>query len=488
MKFFCGFKSKNFLVFFIAFVLFYSSNSFAQGLQEGEEKLISKDKKPGWITNIGSDFVVGISGKLSTERDARRDALLDARKQIIDRLGVKLTKIQKQKIYEQTSQWDQNIVATGVEGEIETRAISRALIRVRAKEYYIEKYIKKHFGEIEYFYIAYVQVPFSKQEHDRFLTSTFDQFKTDFNNEYGNLLNPLLNIKQKLLKISYLSQLCENARDLVGMRPDFIANINLWENKLSAQKSTTFSKLQIIPIGQTQTIGADRILPEKIGVKVAYQDQPISGIKITLTQNGKSVTNGITDENGIFEYRYDSPILGTVRFQMLLSINNICNLSPVEFIFKNNPRMLIVIPEVNAKGKSTNRIIQSAVMQWLLEHQFQVTENPQLDNSAVAKLFWGNCDEISQYLSAKNNLLLIGRAFVHDVKPLSLLPGFYQAKATCQLKLIDTVKNSIVWNTSFTQDYTSGNGKNSAGENAINELSKKVLLELEKFFLYPNNF
>ena len=61
-------QNNRFVLLLISFSVFFFPSCGGQlKLQEGQEKVISSKKKPGWVFQIGDDFVVGFSEKFETE-------------------------------------------------------------------------------------------------------------------------------------------------------------------------------------------------------------------------------------------------------------------------------------------------------------------------------------------------------------------------------------------------------------------------------------
>ncbi len=297
--------SKNFyhmhcLRIFLIVILIIPYSVFAQkNLQEGEERLITKKKMPKWVYEHSGDIIIGISGRFASEKEARRDALLDARKQIVDLLGVQLTTTQKETIVERSENIADNIVNTGVEKEIHTEALSRALISVRAKKYYIEKYATRRMGQIEYFYKAYVEVIFSKKEHDRIIQNALQEYDRSFSTSIKELnLVQADNFRETVNKIILLSELCKNARAIVGMRPEFLAKIDGWENEINQKRTAIFSRLKISPTAISQKPQRNGKFKRPIEFQVFWDDVPVSGLPLGINWNGKLVASSETDSTG----------------------------------------------------------------------------------------------------------------------------------------------------------------------------------------------
>ena len=469
-----------FLFIFFSLPIFFFCGGQLK-LQEGQEKLVTKEKKPDWLFQVGKDFVVGYSGRFESEKEARANALWDARKKIIEQLGMKLTIAQQENLLERTSQLDDEIVATHVESEIKTEAISRGLISVKAKEYYVEKYAKKYFGEIKYYYLAFVLVPFSKEEHDNLIKNTFDQLQNRFTEEFGKITSLRSELKSLIIHFDFLDQLTENAKELIGLKPDLVSIVDGWIADIKKEKSLLKENIHIELIGEEHEIGNERRLAENIGVKVSYQNSPIPNVNIELLKKDKIVTQGITDEKGEYLFKYQKPIIGNLELSVRVSLGENFLIQGAAFHFSNPLKIAVCIPELDAEKKRNKRIVANAVIENLLQNGVMVDQSLSLDQADVLNLLTGSLDVLSDKLQGAKGLLLVGRSYVQNVSNLPLNPELFQAESACELKLIDPVNGSTVWNVALTQEFVMGNGRLDAGNRSLQKLSYKVTEKIKEF-------
>ena len=469
------------LIFLSILILFSCSGQLK--LQEGEEKIVSEKKKPGWLFQIGKDFVVGYSGKFEAEKEARANALWDARKKIIERLGMKLTITQQENLYERTSQLDDEIVATHVEGEINTEAISKGLISVKAKEYYIEKYAKKSFGEIKYYYLAFVLVPFSKEEHDNLIKNTFEEIENRYSDEFDKIASLKSDIKSLLIHFSFLEKLAENAKEIIGLKADLTSIVDGWLATIQKEKLILKENIHVALIGANQPIGINRKLTESIGVKLKYHDLPISNVTIELFKKDKKITQGFTDEKGEYLFLYQKPVIGDLEIAVHINFNEDFQISPVHFQFQNPIKVVISIPELNAKGEQNKRIVQNSVVEYLLQNGIVVDQSISLDQADVIHLLRGRLNDLTDELKESGDLLLVGRSYVQNASALPMNEKLFQAQSGCELKLIDPVNESIEWNIALTQDFVLGRNRLEAGDKSLIELSKKLTKKIKEYLI-----
>lgn len=452
-------------------------------LHEGEEKRVSGEELPGWVFQPGQNFETGTSQPCATEADARSAAMLDARKKIIDRIGVMLTKEQQERIYNQAGAFDDNIVSTTVEGDIQTAALSRGLIAVKAQKFHVEKYARKKYDEISYFFLAYVHVPFSKTEHDAFINESFQEIKKRFNSRYARIrTKPATNVVNRLNQIVGLEQVCRETRKLVGLKPELTTIIDEWEAQLAARKTDYQSAISMIPIGKDQPIGADNRLNQKIGIRVLHRENPVAGVTVTLVQDNIEITRGVTDENGYFFYNYTEPIIGEVSIVFQSSLDGKITLHPIHFIFQNQIKIIVRIPELAISTQYTKNYVEHAVISSLLENKIQVNQSCQLPDELLAYLVAGNFSALPDSGCLRENLLFTGRAYAYDAHPLALNNELFSAQAAAELKLFDPKSNAVLWNITLTENRGLGASLNDAGDNALRKLAETVRGEVALFF------
>jgi len=149
------------------------------------EKLIwsSHEKRPGWTISEpeseGDALVfVGLSGKHALERDARDDALRTATKNVIRYIGTlvqdKFNRLQTS--YGLTSEI---MDPTNVTRSMEEQLASAFASRVKAKEWYIEKWMNKKTKETYVISFVWAKVPKSvvKQVYEELCDNSIEDLK-----------------------------------------------------------------------------------------------------------------------------------------------------------------------------------------------------------------------------------------------------------------------------------------------------------------------
>ncbi|RLA95233.1 MAG: hypothetical protein DRG83_18835 [Deltaproteobacteria bacterium] len=159
-------QKRYFAISLIFFVL--SGCASTKQFPIGSEVLVSGKEKPSWInrptekdTKKAKAFV-GTSLNESMESQARAGALEDARKQIIDAMGV----YGKRKINEVISSVGtvSDIINPGVVRDEATKMVSESIVKSRAHQYHIERWRRVTQSGVEYYYKAYVLVLFPNEQ------------------------------------------------------------------------------------------------------------------------------------------------------------------------------------------------------------------------------------------------------------------------------------------------------------------------------------
>ncbi len=147
--------------------VFVGCGFFLKGSPETEIK-ISPEPEPGWVKVPGEGGFVGVSGKYALERDARNNAIADARMKIVESLEVKVD-----------SKLVEEIIVSGktsdiLSGEAESVRVSKFMANAvitgtKVEKYYVERWEKSKGRKRKKYYIAKVLIRFSKNEHDEFV-------------------------------------------------------------------------------------------------------------------------------------------------------------------------------------------------------------------------------------------------------------------------------------------------------------------------------
>jgi len=147
---------------------FLLSCSTVKQVPVGHEEKISGSERPKWVdTPVEEDTkdskaFVGLSLNEKMESKARAGALEDARKQIIDAMGV----YGKRKIDEVISTFGSisDIINPGIVRDEATKMVSENIVKSRSNQFHIERWKRITESGVDYYYKAYVLVLFPNDQ------------------------------------------------------------------------------------------------------------------------------------------------------------------------------------------------------------------------------------------------------------------------------------------------------------------------------------
>jgi len=227
----------------------------------GQERKVSTIPEPNWIRGKPGYFI-GMSGDREQEVDARQEALRNAQRAIIEKLGVKIESEAIDKIV--TTGSTKDVLASNIFSQAQMNAVGKSILKVAADEYYIEKWEKNTSRGVEYFYKAWAKVRFSEEEHKNFIEETVS--------ETLSLVKSLIRegseseIKGKsTLAINRYAMAIQSLReisDLSGLPPRYLAEIKKIEidtkNRLIEGLNQIASKTKIVVFVEEKILGKSR--------------------------------------------------------------------------------------------------------------------------------------------------------------------------------------------------------------------------------------
>jgi len=138
------------------------SGAEAKRLRPGEEALVKGAKTPRWVTEPvkedtkSAKAFCGVSHNLSSEGEARADALRSAREQIVDAIGTYGTHVLEQ--VSSSSGGTGGVLDPAVVMDNAIQLVSEGHVATRARTFHIEKWQKAGESGLEYYFKAYVLV------------------------------------------------------------------------------------------------------------------------------------------------------------------------------------------------------------------------------------------------------------------------------------------------------------------------------------------
>lgn len=152
---------------------------------EPGEKLIwaSHDMRPGWtlseLEKVGEELAfVGLSGKYATEKEARDDAMRTAANNIVRYIGT-LAQDKFERLQTSYGLTTEIVDPTNVTRRFEEQLASAFVARVRPKEWYIEKWLRKKTKETYLLVFVLAKVPQSAidKAYEEAVDATIDDLK-----------------------------------------------------------------------------------------------------------------------------------------------------------------------------------------------------------------------------------------------------------------------------------------------------------------------
>ena len=152
---------------------------------EPDEKLIwsSHKLRPGWTLHepetVGDELAfVGLSGKYAIEREARDDAMRTAANNVVKYIGT-LAQDKFQRLQTSYGLSTEIVDPTNVTRRFEEQLASAFVTRMRAKEWYIEKWQRKKTKETYFAVFVLAKVPNSAIEkaYEDAVNATIDDLK-----------------------------------------------------------------------------------------------------------------------------------------------------------------------------------------------------------------------------------------------------------------------------------------------------------------------
>ena len=244
---------------------------------------------PGWVSIVENGLFVGVSEPEETEQRARSEALLDARKQIVDFLGVKLSgELARRLLYHRTEQRDRTGTAESQSQDltvlVKTRTVSRNIVRVREDRSFLQCFINRDGGQA---WKAYVRVPFDSVAHNRFVEDWVTQVKelvADGLKRQASMNQPSASSTLTVLK-QMMSAVSE-VGDLVMVSPSTAGDIETLKVGLDRSMENYLSNLDLraTHTRQTRQPGSKaRFVPPEVHVLENDTGNPAARIPVTFT-------------------------------------------------------------------------------------------------------------------------------------------------------------------------------------------------------------
>ncbi len=149
----------------------------ACALSVGEERLIERKGDRDLREGLSAPMYVGVSQPMPTEAQAVENAMQDARRQIVESLGIEII---IETIETGSDTIRNGIVNRSLSTRDMTRLYARNILQVSAESRYIEKWERRSRDGITRYYKVWVAVPFREKEFRALWKETIRQFSRQF--------------------------------------------------------------------------------------------------------------------------------------------------------------------------------------------------------------------------------------------------------------------------------------------------------------------
>ncbi len=149
----------------------------ACALSVGEERLIERKGDRDLREGLSAPMYVGVSQPMPTEAQAVENAMQDARRQIVESLGIEII-IETLETGSDTIR--NGIVNRSLSTRDMTRLYARNILQVSVESRYIEKWERRSQQGITRYYKVWVAVPFREKEFQALWKETIRQFSRQF--------------------------------------------------------------------------------------------------------------------------------------------------------------------------------------------------------------------------------------------------------------------------------------------------------------------
>jgi hypothetical protein len=112
-----------------------------------------------------------------------------------------------------------------------------------------------------------------------------------------------------------------------------------------------------------------------------------------------------------------------------------------------------------------------------------VDQSCELSQEMLISLLKGNLTDIPDSSCIDGKMVLVGRSYAYNAGPLPLNPGLFIAKASAEIKLIDTRNQILLWNTKIVTNGQLRESPQAAGNSALQMLAHQVADEVKQKFV-----
>ncbi len=266
----------------------------ACSLKVGEERLVGRDGERALREGAAAPLYVGVSLPQQTEAEALESAMQDARRQIVESLGIE--------VCIQTLESGVDTVRNGIVHHVlnsETTAnfYARNILQVAADKRYVEKWEKLTQDGLQRYYKAWVGVSFSEDEFRALWRETIRKFSMKF-----QMMEPLS--KWSHPAPASISDLFILYQSVLMIKQEFLSQywmIHLPEYQQFEKEKGKLENVMrnLIPRIRIDFIKQEGTLSGFLEYDISFEDEPIPGMPVRVfSENFKLDRVLFTDSEG----------------------------------------------------------------------------------------------------------------------------------------------------------------------------------------------
>gem|GEM_PF-514655 len=445
------------------------------------QKRLTKEDRPDWIDNPPHNVFIGVSNRYPDEAVARSEAVNNAKRQIIEALGVQI----ESEFVEQLIESSGEISSSDAFTESKLKVISKSIIAVKPDKFFIEEWRDTYDGRKTTLYAAFVAVPFSEIAHKALMkdliAETYTIGKKNYDDAQALALKGLVFMALDMLKTA--GENISPVSDLAGMSPLDLADINLLKEDVNATLHQIRNGIRVEGRGGDQAAKLGASLKTPLQVKVFWQrgkeQVGLPNLKVDFTlKTGKATITPFahTDRNGTAacEVR-EIACAGKVEVDAVVHFPEGYDFPDQKYtftLFPNN-RVIVKVVEANLGQRVETSYLENTLLQKLSTKGFTAVANDVFSVLTSDELENSRPEQIASLIAESGaDLVLLGT--VTSGQTNKITDGFFFARCRGTLRVINIQKNAVVGNY-ILEDKDAGNSEENAGSKSITKVSNLLI-------------
>jgi len=459
--------------------------------QIGEEKLLTKGKPPEWLTiSKDGEFVGSVQDE--DESKARNEALADARKQIIDSLGIEMSKETLREITQSGSTAEIGIQQSGA--KIKTESVAKNILQVKPSQWYVERWQKTLESGVNYYYKVYVLVKFSKEQHEMFINSMIQQIE-ELSGQAMASAKTLDESGKKVESIVEYFNVMNAVRTLnkiTGIDPAKLTAIKSMQRESMQPIREFFGQSKVSSARPNISSQPGDDLPEPLKINYMYKGKPLSGmpVKFRFVEGAGNLTSSvITDQDGIAMISVSGVQPAKNKDTAIIEATPDVELDEtgvpvIRITIDMSRKILIRIIEKNCGQKQPFSKLENALIQGLVKEKFKCVEpntaNSLVEDGDIGQILNGE-DAIIKLIAEKGvaNWILIGE--VNALESSKIQEGYVFSRANASVKIIRMDNGQVIYADNMEQK-SAGMDAVKAGSKAIDSVTQKFAPKIMQSF------